>query len=398
MLFKFLISLFQRPKHDLIIIDDQFPQPYPFGFRNFEINGILKNIPSSIAFSMFPIKPKEDAWFSHCYGIKKKKFKKNLKNYLMYYPENRKRIHYLPKHLHSVQLCYSYFLAQTYTLLPYLEKNKIPFVFVLYPEGAFGLNNPSSDAMCKRIFSSPYFRGVIVTQHITRNYLLEKKLCPKKLIHYEFGTYIQFFKNEIPNKIYYPQNKNTLDICFVACKYSSQGVDKGYDLFIETAKQLSPKYSFVRFHVVGNFTPNDIDISSINDRITFYGFQNKDFLLKFYSQMDICISPNRLEKLYHGNFDGFPLGADALAFGCTLLTTDELKNNDGFTDNKDIVIIKPEINHILKKCIHLIENIPQMYQIGKQGQIRCFELLDPESRLKNITQFLSQIIKQETIK
>lgn len=251
-------------KYNFVIIDSTFPQKNPRGFRNTEINEYFKKIKKCASFTMYPMKPDSDAWFTHGYGMTKEEFKENKKNYLKIYPQNKKKIFLLKENKkYDFKLCYSFFLAETYTLLPFYEKNQIPFIFTLYPGGGFGLNFKKSDNMLKKIFQSKYFKGVIVTQPITKKYLLEKKLCPNKKIHYIKGGWVQFKKNEIYKKNFYKKDKPTFDICFVARKYSPKGIDKGYDLFIKTAKILCRKTKDIMFHVIGNFTPEDIDITKI---------------------------------------------------------------------------------------------------------------------------------------
>lgn len=376
------------------IIDSQFPQEHPMGFRNFEINGILERISDSCTYTMYYMKPGKKAWFSNGYGINSEVFIRNLKGYSLYYPNNTQKIYYLPKKIIYPFLAYTYFLAETYTLLPYLEKNKLPFIFVLYPGGGFGLNNHSSDQMLREIFGSKYFRKVIVTQPVTRKYLLENNFCSEKQIHYEFGGYVQFLPEDIPTKLQYKKDKSTIDICFVAAKYSQYGEDKGYDIFINVAKKLAYQYSFVRFHVVGGFNASDIDVTDIKDKISFYGYQGKTFLTNFYPRMDICLSPNRPFKLFDGNFDGFPLGLDAMCFANVLMTTDELDNKELFEDNKDIVIIKPNSEDILQKITKLIENPIKLLEIGMAGQRVLFSKMNPNTRLLNIVDLLTkEIIK-----
>lgn len=392
----FIKSFMQKKcsKLDLALIDCQFPQSKPFGFRNYEINGLLGKFKNAKAYAMFPMKPDKKAWFRHGYGVKKKEFKKNLEGYLTHYPENKNKIAYLPKRLQNVGVTYCCFLAQAYVLLPYLNKNKLPFVFVLYPGGAFGLNNASSDAMLAEIFKSPYFRKVIVTQPATKDYLLQKKLCSVDKIEYLFGGYLQFSLDDVKPKKKYPDDKKTLDICFVAARYSPFGMDKGYDLFIEAGKALIAKYPFVRLHVVGDFDPTDIDVSTISDKITFYGFQTPEFLKDFYPSMDICLLPNRPFKLYQGNFDGFPLGCEAMIFGSVLMTTDELDNNQGtFMDGQELIIIKPEAQDILQKIMPLIEKPEKLYQIGHKGQVKIVQVMNPVQRLDKVAHILSDEIK-----
>lgn len=69
--------------------------------------------------------------------------------------------------------CYCLFLSGIRKFLPFIERQRVPFVFTLYPGGGFRLHDPGSDALLRRVFASPYFRGIITTQHATTAYLLE---------------------------------------------------------------------------------------------------------------------------------------------------------------------------------------------------------------------------------
>lgn len=153
---------------------------------------------------------------------------------------------------------------------------------MLYPGGTFGLDNKASDAMLKRIMTSSCFKGVIASQDITRQYLLKKAFCSPDKISYIYGGFVQFDKTEVKSKLLYKKDKKTFDVCFVAAKYTEQGIDKGYDLFIETAKKLVSEAGDIRFHVVGNFTETDIPAPELEGKITFYGYQKKTFFSTFF--------------------------------------------------------------------------------------------------------------------
>lgn len=356
-----------KVREELAIIDSRFPRPIPFGFRNTEINCLFKLLPNLNSYTMYPMKAGEKAWFDHGYGIEEDVFKEDKKGYLKYYPENKDRVKYLyPQKKYKIKLAYSYFLAETHTLLPFYNKNKINFIFVLYPGGAFGLDNDGSDRMLREIFESKYFKKVIVTKNVTYNYLLKKKLCPKNKIQPLRG-FVQYTEDQILPKKIYKKDKKTFDICFIAAKYSEGGVDKGYGLFIESAKKLCKLYKDIYFHVIGGFDENDIDVSDIKDRVVFYGFRRPDFLREFYAGMDILLSPNRAGQLYPGNFDGFPLGADAAYMGVALFVTDELGQNEYFKDD-EIVIINHDVNSIVKKIKFYYKNINKLYSLSEKGQ------------------------------
>ncbi len=192
MLGKILRDLFYRKKihEDVIIVDSVFPPSQPLGFRVTEINGLLRINDRIQAYTMYPMKPQKEAWFKHGYGKTLERFSDDFNGYLKDFPYNKDRIHYLsPFCRYSAKLAYSYFLAETFTLLPFYERFNIPFVFILYPGGAFGLNNSSSDAMLRRIFASPCFRKVITTQRVTREYLFNHNLCELERIEHLYGGY-----------------------------------------------------------------------------------------------------------------------------------------------------------------------------------------------------------------
>jgi glycosyltransferase involved in cell wall biosynthesis len=373
---------------DIAVIDGGFPGKLHFGFRNYEISGLLRDLPNCESFTMYPMKPGIHAWFKHGYGMSEEEFMKNRDAYYKFYPENTGKLNYLSEITkYKFKLAYSFFLAETYTLLPFYKKNKIPFVFVLYPGGAFGINNSSSDKMLKMIFSCKFFRGVIATQKITYDYLIDKLKVDKNKIFYLFGGYAQFDVSQALLKKKYKVDKSTFDICFVAAKYSERGVDKGYDLFVDTAKYFYKIYKNMHFHVVGGFNETDIDVSDIKERFIFYGFRQPDFLLQFYSKMDICLSPNRPFKLYQGNFDGFPLGLECMVCGVALFTTDELNNNRSQISEDAIVIIKPVIDDIINKIERYYHDTNKLYELSLKGQ-KYFATVGPQERLEQVKSIL----------
>lgn len=258
-----------------------------------------------------------------------------------------------------------------YDNIDFLEKHAIPFIFTLYPGGGFLLDDERSDKILKRACSSPYFRKVIVTQKITEEYLLKKQFCEKEKIEFIYGVVTPevILENKVKNKKHFGIEKDTLDICFVAHKYSKQGKDKGYDLFIEMAKKLAKKYSNIKYHVVGGFTSEDIDVEEIKDKIQFHGTRPSSWFIDFYKNIDIIISPTRPFQLSKGAFDGFPTGActEAMLNEVALICTDELKLNMFFNEN-EIVIVKPQVEDIVEKVEDLYLNQNKLRKIAIKGK------------------------------
>lgn len=382
-------------KGKFVVIDSMFPQKEPFGFRNVEINQYLARIKGAKAYAMYPMEPWGDAWFPWSYGVEKDVFTENMLGYLGHFPSNEGKIGYLDKtKKYRFKLAYSYFLAETYVLLPFYERNNIPFVFMLYPGGAFGLDNESSDKMLKRIFTSKCFKGVIVSQQITKDYLIRKGLCAENKIDLVFGGFSQFKKADIKEKQYYGKDKTTFDIVFVAGNYSPQGKDKGYDLFVGTAKELTRTMKDVRFHVVGNFTEKDVPLGEAKDLFTFYGYRTPDFLLELYASMDVYLSPNRPGMLYPGNFDGFPLGIDTSYCGVAQFASNPLgMNKDLFTDGEDIVIVPLDSKKIAQKVKYYYENIELLYKIANKGKIKAQQLYDSDYQVSERIKIFNKYVK-----
>lgn len=269
-------------------------------------------------------------------------------------------------------LCYTVFINNIYEFLPIIERNNAPFIFTLYPGGGFMLNNSESDRKLKRVFSSGCFKKVIVTQKITEEYLLSKELCPVDKINYIYGGVFpsDHYVEHGCKKKKYKQDKETFDICFVANKYTKRGIDKGYDTFILVAKELSRRAKDIRFHVVGGFTEEDIDIKSIKGKIRFYGQQKLEFFSHFYSKMDIILSPNVPSRLAKGAFDGFPTGCcmEAGLAGVAVFCTDELKMNVRFKNEKDIKIISTDVSLIVSDVLKYYNDTVKLYALSAKGQ------------------------------
>lgn len=377
----------------IIVIDNSFPQHSPFGFRNSETTKILEHDKRNLAYTI-PVTSSDQIAASITgggIGCSRQDFEHNLTGYAKMYPQLADQVKYLPESMEAdtVGIAYLYFLVNTYVMLPYLNKNKIPFVFTLYPGGGFGLNNENTNIMLREIMNSPYFRGVIVTQHVIKDYLIDNNFCTPDKIHFEFGGFSQFSDKDMKTKKYYKEDKDTIDICFVAFKYSQYGKDKGYDIFIDAARQLVERYNFLRFHVVGNFNEHDYDISGLEENIVFYGLQTPDFLRDLYTKMDICVSLSRQNSLLDGGFDGFPLGFESMFFQTVLITTDELNNNQStYKDAQELVIVKPDVNDLICKIESLIQNPSLLYKIGQAGFEKTNKIMNPKRRSKNIIEFL----------
>jgi len=419
-------------KYNLIIIDNQFPNLIS-SFRIAEFNEYLKKFKNSIIYST-------QAQFDNMIGKYEKEFSQFRGRVLKF--DKEKTI--------NANLIYMLFIHNTLKFLSFIEKNQIPFVFTIYPGGGFKLiqrsikkelkkilslktiknrlflplfltiknhnyknsliifkdfwkfahftltNDKSYINNLKRVFSSPYFRKVIVTQKIIYNYLIKKNFCKTEDIEFIYGGVSPTDKYHIKNKlkIYYPFEKNSFDICFVAYKYIERGLDKGYDIFIDIAKKLYKQYDNIYFHVVGNFSEEDINVSEIRDRIKFYGFLETSQFIDFYKKQDIILSPNRSFVLNPGSFDGFLLGTcvEAGINGVALFISDTLNQNIVFKNNEEILIIKNNIPQILSLLDYYYKNPDKLYNLARKGTKKIWDTYNLQAQMKKRIELLSKYL------
>lgn len=380
-------------RKDLIIFDDIFPH-HLSPFRLAEFGSYLKE------FSNVKIYSTATAFST----LKERRSFRSIKReYINRNPFSKGIITKYHPHIHfNAKLAYIVFFHNVWAILPKLELYKIPFIFTLYPGGGLVLNDPDLDLKLKQIFQSKQFRHVIVSQYIVYDYLIIKNLCPKEKITMVFGVVLPTpsFEPIDDLKKQYPLNKSTIDICFVAHKYSFQGKDKGYDIFIETARILSNYSRDIRFHVVGNWKLTDYDISEIEDKITFYGSKPTSFFSEFYQRMDIILSPNRANIINKGAFDGFPTGAvtEASLNGVAMFVTDPLLMNRTFIDNEEIVIINESPAEIAKKIIKYVENPNLLQKLASKGKKKSWEVYNLESQMTPRIKLLNdELIKTESL-
>jgi len=356
------ILLSNRHFTDLVILDDTFPFLLS-AFRVFEFNYYLETFDNVEVHSRFRT-------FSSDKPLKPSRV---LDDYYRLYPKNaHKIVKFNRRRRVKGQLVYFVFLENAIQFIDFIEQNKIPFVFTLYPGGGFQIGQVRSDENLRRICSSSYFRGVIATQKITRDYLISNSFCDKEMVEFIYGGVFpsEYLASSGSVKKYYKQDKCTFDVCFVAHKYMPRGIDKGYDVFIEVAKKLSKSHKDIHFHVVGSFDKHDIDVRGIDERIRFYGPRATSFFSEFYSDMDIILSPNAPFILNAGGFDGFPTGSciEAGICGVAVFCTDQLQQNIHFRDNSNIVITTRDPSDICERITHYYENCDRLYDLSEEGK------------------------------
>lgn len=364
----------QRP---LILLDDVFPLLLS-SFRVAEYNAYFQHWPDAVAYST-----------GETYGLAGtvRKFSQTVNEYEARFPQYKGRVRryraYTPL---AANLIYLVFLNNAAHFLEAIQTARAAFVFTLYPGGGFALDDPLSDAKLAQVCRSPFCRAVIVTQKVTQEYLRDKQLLDEAQISFQFGGVLPADRLALGEETLqaYQRNKPVLDICFVANKYMAQGVDKGYDVFVEVARKLIGDYPDVNFHVVGTFDATDIDVSGLAHRIQFYGTQPTEFFPSFYATMDIILSPNAAFTLRPGAFDGFPTGAcvEAGLCGVAVFCTDPLQQNLMFSDRRDIILITRSADEICNNIGAYHNDPAELWRLRLDGQRTFKRIFDLKAQME----------------
>lgn len=372
--------------NELVILDDFFPNLLT-GFRIAEFNAYLE------AFENVRVLSTLD------------RFESEHDRYAARYPHFARQVErFSPIALGRPRLAHVVFLNNAATYLPLLEERGIPFVMTLYPGGGFGLDEAQSDEKLTRVLSSPLLRSVITTQHVTDRYLRSfasshrLRLPPIRQI---LGVVVNplYFDGELPaHQPYFGKGKDILDICFVAEKYMPCGRNKGYPEFVAAAVSLKEEQA-VRFHVVGSFTPSDLDVTPLGSRIHFHGRIETVNLPMFFAGMDVIVSPNKPRILHPGNFDGFPTGSctEAALCGVAVVASDSLGQNPGYPDGRGMLIIQPTAAAVEGAIREFLSRAHRVGEMARVGQALTRQWYAPDVQIGGRLEVLQSLACAESL-
>ncbi len=376
---------------DLLIIDEMLPCAFS-PFRTLEYAHYLSFFDSSILMST----EGWHAWASNLsfdQHLEKSDFSLKIKSKI-------KRISELQQTVPA--LAYITFLHNAFQAFPMLEKRGIPFILQLYPGGSFELNNEHSDEKLRILSASPLCRKIITTQLISKRYLIEKIGCDPQKIEFIYGGvyntrhHFDFSRD----KKLFGQHKDSIDICFVAHRYGDDVKKKGYDQFVAVAQAFADSHPHVRFHVVGDYTPDQLPLGSAAKSITFHGSQPNTFFKNFYPQMDMILSVNRPAAGLEGAFDGFPTGAcmEAGFHGVLNLISDPLALNVAFTDDEDVVLLDEDTERTIARIAKLTADPERLYRMSYANWKKFHEIFDTDRQLWARTQVITtQLLAREKL-
>ena len=384
----------ETEKSDLLIFDDFLPDLLG-SWRAVELSAYLKEFDKAklICFLSFYNEKYKSLQFEEDKKLFVEKFGIRAKEQSICRIDHSRPINI------NTKLAYCLFYHNIRSIYPVLEKYQVPFVFTLFPGGDFAFYNKECDAFLKKISASPLLKKIIVTQQSTYNYLVDRKIFTEDQLALIFGGCFPTSKYQLKGKkTYYKRDRAALNICFVSGKYIDHGLDKGFDIFCHTAYKLCKKYNFIKFHVVGNFTKDDLMFEIAADKIFFYGIQGFEWFADFYADKDVIISPVRPFVLQRGAFDGFPTGGtvDAALYGVLMMSSDPLEDNSlaGFSDWNDMIIAESNSVSIINAIEKLIEKPSLIESIANSGQKKCLAVYSEEEQIQPRIKLLKETIKK----
>jgi glycosyltransferase involved in cell wall biosynthesis len=385
---KLVQFILPKAKVDVAIFDDLFPHPQS-AFRLAEYNAYLAHFSNCRVYSTGTTLPAIS---------KNETFNSVLHEYARSFPRFKGRVFGFPGFRGiKPRIAYCMFINNARWVLPLAEKAEAGFVFTLYPGGGLQLRDKECDESLRRVCASKNFRKVIATQNVTRDYLLENGICAAENIKFIYGGAFPCHAtgDNQKEKKRFGESKDTFDLCFVAHKYMPQGRDKGYDFFVAAAKNLSRSCPQARFHVVGTFSKEDLDVVELGQRIIFYGSQRPEFFGDFYNRMDLILSPNAPFILHPGAFDGFPTGCciEAGMCGVAVVATDCLKQNVAFHDGVDLLIINRDADEIARRIEYYYGRPQELYALANRGQASFRRVFDFDAQMEPRFKVMENILQ-----
>lgn len=383
-IFSFFQNSFFQRKNDIVIFDDFLPSSLS-PWRSYEFHEIAKNFKK--------VKIICDATTFQNYN-QGKSFEENFKLLKEQYPFFKNVISKTKKHYKvKADLAYTLFYNNIIKHFDYIEENKIPFAFTLYPGGGFVFNDKAINENLKKICSSNLFKGVVVNQYITKEYLIENGITVEDKITLIPGVSLNLngdFKSV-------EKDNSVIKIVFFANKYTVGGKDKGFDVFQKIIFQLIENKQNILPVVIGNFSKDDLEIKELSDKIIFKGVLNEAAYQKELESTHIFISPNQPNILAPGAFDGFPLStaiAAALANN-VLFLTDHFNESEkiGFIDKVDYFKLTNSLEDNISLIEKVIDNINLIKEISQNGKNKTLNLYSFNNQIQPRIEFLKKCLQ-----
>ncbi|MGY1885753.1 FkbM family methyltransferase [Blastococcus sp. SYSU DS0753] len=337
----------------IVVLDDYFPTKGT-GFRIAEFDWMLRHgVVAEVMTTVSDLRPL-------------------VAEYATLHPETHRQISpYDTRRFAEFECASVMFLNNAAHFLADMERDGLPFVLTLYPGGGLNLGTPRTERMLKRVLASPQLKHVITTQPVVTELVTARTGGSVPVTEILGVTVDPGYLRPGPGlrTNYFGTGKPLLDICFVAFRYTSDGSDKGWPVFLQTMRRLTDAGLPVRGHVVGGFGPADVGAEDSDLPLSFTATLSTPELRAFYEGMDVIVSPTAPGRLAPGAFDGFPTGScvEAALCGVALVATDPLDQNRLYTDGRDIHMPRADAADIASRILDMVSEPDGVRRIAQAG-------------------------------
>lgn len=374
-------------KLDLIIIDNFLPSPLS-PWRTYEFSELCKkNSNSRIYCDLNSFKK---------YSIGNS-FNDSVKNLEVQFPSLKDKIYkFSVFNFIDSRLVYFLFYENVNKYFEILVRLKQDFVFTLYPGGCFEINNSKIDSRLSRICQSDICKKVIVNQYLVEEYLIDNRICPKRKIKLIHGVPLNLESSSGSLENQKKDLNSTLKVLFMGNKYTKDGEDKGFPVFVDFAHYAVKQNLDLKFVIAGNFSRNDVreDLQGIFE---FRGFIQETDFTEFFKDIHIIISPNQPFRLKLGAFDGFPLATCvSAAFNEVLiLATDFFEEGERiqFQDKIHFLKIFPTVKSIVDSVNLILSDRSIISSITRNAKLKIKDHYSFNSQIKPRLNLFEELLK-----
>jgi glycosyltransferase involved in cell wall biosynthesis len=265
-----------------------------------------------------------------------------------------------------------------------------PVFFTLYPGGGLRFNDAECHQVMQEVFKHKRFGGVIVTQPVVLDYLMDQRLVPAEKVLYVFGGVIGRHSSALVTP---KRERKSLSVAFAAFRYDEHGRDKGLDLFVDAIRLVAPRVP-LDVHFFGPWSEKDVRPVDRNAQITFHGILENQDLRSAFSEIDVAVFPTRAGILGDGSFDGFPTGAavEAALAGAAVITTNPLAQSTPFENGDSIIEVVPSAEAIEHWLDALWSDQSRLDELRFRGQEVATSVYSYEQQMLPRIQWLKSCI------
>ena len=299
----------------------------------------------------------------------------------------------------NAKLLYSASFDGLCMILDSIEKARIPFVvkLVINDIDSF-IEGTANTLICKvkKVLSSDCLRGVIVTQSEIYDSLIQSNMCNRSLIYLISGFISPSRINGVElNKAYFPEDKNSIDICTIFNADVQLENNIYLNLFLTFAKQLCLMHENLRFHVLGCIAEYNIDNEELHGGLSYHCVESTAHFKELLAKMDIMLSLDSYNIFHAPPIGDIPdsvfidLAYSKVAMFCT--STHSVHQNH-FVNGHDIVILNNDVDLTIACIDYYVSRPKQLKLLQEHGYLRAKKIFGTGSEDRPCVEMLKGIL------